>query len=101
MWKQLILALAVADGLAIEARPVAAMPSVRASPIAWRGGYRYRSYSYRGSRSYSPRGSTARSSPLDYPPSSQPTATRRHQWNKYPNQPFYLRGERKSLLILP
>ena len=101
MWKRWISALAVAAGLAIEARAATAMPSVRATPVAWRGGYRYRSNSYRGSRSYSPRGSTARSSPLDYPPLSQPTATRRHQWNKYPNQPFYLRGERKSLLILP
>ncbi len=97
MFARFLLAVAViASPLAVSSAPVAAMPSVRASAVGWRGGYRFR-----GNYIYAPRRSTRRWSPLDYPASTQPEATRRHQWNKYPNQPYYLRGERKSLLILP
>lgn|SRR5487761_1396757 len=107
MSKVAVLSFVLSAGWAIDVQAIAAMPSVRATPVAWRGGFRGRNYSYsgsgggvyRGSRGY--RGSSGKSSPLDYPPSSQPTVSRMHQWNKYPNQPYYLRGERKSLLILP
>lgn len=82
--------------------------AVAAKAVVWRGGYRFRNSparttatAPRGGNYYGYRGSTGRSSALDYPSWTQPYATRINQWNKYPNQPYYLRGERKSLLILP
>ena len=104
MFRRFVLAVVAVGGLAIEAQAVGKAPSIEARSVAWRGGFRARSYAYRGSgsyNSYSSRGNVGRSSPLDYPASTQPAASRRHQWNKYPNQPYYLRGERKSLGILP
>jgi hypothetical protein len=100
MLKKFVVAGVVIAALACEAQ------------AAWRGGYRYRPYrattnsgysgsNYSGSSYSGSRGSSGRTSALDYPPSSQPYASRMHQWNKYPNQPFYLRGERRSLGILP
>lgn len=91
-----------------EAQALDTQPA-RVASVAWRGGYRYRrsaspatpARTYSGYRSSGGRSSGGRSSALDYPGYTQPWATRTHQWNKYPNQPFYLRGERKSLLILP
>lgn len=89
-------------GLAFESEAATSPVGLKTTSVAWRGGYRYRRYSYPASsnNAYS-RGSYGRSSALDYPPSTQPQASRVHQWNKYPNQPYYLRGERKSLGILP
>lgn len=101
MLLRLVLVGVVITGFAVEARQVEAAPAIGAVPVAWRGGYRSRGGYYRGSQRYSPRRAAGRSSPLDYSPSSQPPSTRNHQWNRYPNQPYYLRGERKSLLILP
>ncbi|HQU42734.1 MAG: hypothetical protein B7Z73_13335 [Planctomycetia bacterium 21-64-5] len=109
MLTKLVLATLVVGGLAAEVRATDTPVSVKTQPVVWRGGYRFRSYpartgnfsAYRGSGSYGNRGWTGRTSPLDYPPWTQPYVTRTNQWNKYPNQPYYLRGERKSLLILP
>ncbi|MGH7140143.1 MAG: hypothetical protein ACREHD_30765 [Pirellulales bacterium] len=113
MYTKLVAAVVVASAMAFEAMAFEAAAveaaavegkSPEASTVAWRGGYRYRRYSYSAApaRTYSSyRGSIGRSSTLDYPAYTQPYSTRINQWNKYPNQPFYLRGERKSLLILP
>src|SRR5581483_11393064 len=88
----------------------AAPTSVKVESVAWRGGYRYRrnsppassgSTTSRPASNYGYRSSGGRTSALDYPPYSQPYASRTHQWNKYPNQPYYLRGERRSLGIFP
>ncbi|HVX14944.1 MAG TPA: hypothetical protein VHC22_27385 [Pirellulales bacterium] len=101
--KKLVVMAIVAVGMAGEAQ------AAGVTPVAWRGGYSYRRMSapaastrnYSG-RTYSGnRSSGGRTSALDYPAYTQPDVSRRHQWNKYPNQPYYLRGERKSLLILP
>ena len=104
--KGIALALVLAFPLAVEAGE--RNSAVVAKPVVWRGGYRYRNsppraavVAPRSATNYGYRGSTGRTSALDYPPWTQPEATRRNQWNKYPNQPYYLRGERKSLLILP
>ncbi|HET6882918.1 MAG TPA: hypothetical protein VFI31_22305 [Pirellulales bacterium] len=110
MFSKMLLAAVAVASLTVElsAADVPMFGSV--SPVSWRGGYRYRRYSSSasttrassGARTYSSnRASSGRSSPLDYPAYSQPRSSRQHQWNKYPNQPYYLRGERKSLLILP
>ena len=100
MFRNLAVAGVVIGALACAAE--AAPVSAKIESVAWRGGYRYRSYPASRNHSYNGnRGSSGRTSALDYPPSSQPYATRIHQWNKYPNQPFYLRGERRSLGILP
>jgi hypothetical protein len=99
MFKKLAIAAVVVAMMAVEAQ------AAGVTPVAWRGGYRYRRFSAPATsttKSYSGgRSSSGRSSALDYPSYTQPYATRTHQWNKYPNQPYYLRGERKSLLILP
>ncbi len=104
-FKRLVATAVVAIGMVGEAQAAGVVP------IAWRGGYSYRrmsvpaasARSYTGTgRAYSGnRSSGGRTSALDYPAYTQPDVSRRHQWNKYPNQPYYLRGERKSLLILP
>ncbi|HWB08447.1 MAG TPA: hypothetical protein VG826_04455 [Pirellulales bacterium] len=103
MLKKVVAAGMVLAALVCEAQ--AEPSSAKVETVAWRGGYRYRRSSYpaanRSADSYGYRRSNGRSSALDYPPSTQPYATRINQWNKYPNQPYYLRGERKSLLILP
>lgn len=96
---------AVLLGLAFEAQAKPTAASAKVIQAAWRGGYSYRrsaapSYSNYRSNGYS-RSSGGRTSALDYPPGWLPSASRNHQWNKYPNQPFYLRGERRSLGILP
>jgi hypothetical protein len=93
---------ALMAGLAFESEAATPPSGVKTATVAWRGGYRYRRYSSPSTSSdaYS-RGSYGRTSALDYPSSTQPWASRMHQWNKYPNQPYYLRGERKSLGILP
>ena len=108
MLKIVTLAVLLVAGFALDTQATESQSSPRATPVAWRGGYRWRSYSYGGANSgyrtgnYGYRGGNyGKTSPLDYPPSSQPTISRMHQWNKYPNQPFYLRGERRSLGILP
>ena len=101
MSKKFVAAGVVLAALACEAQAAPA----KAEAVAWRGGYRYRRSSYpassRPAYSYGDRSSSGRTSALDYPSYTQPYSTRIHQWNKYPNQPYYLRGERKSLLILP
>ena len=94
-----LVAIVLCVGIESLAAPPAA--ASKSSLVAARGGYRYRRYSYPGYGGGSYRGSGGRASALDYPPWTQPTASRMHQWNKYPNQPYYLRGERKSLGILP
>lgn len=104
MFTKLVAAAVVVTAMAVEAQAAKGKSPGGISTVAWRGGYRYRRYSYSAApaRTYSSyRGSTGRSSALDYPSYTQPYSTRINQWNKYPNQPFYLRGERKSLLILP
>jgi hypothetical protein len=104
MLKKFVAIAVVLGGLVsdIEAAPAAPMPAPsKTVPVAWRGGYRYRRYSYPAYSGNAYRGSGGRTSALDYPSYSQPTISRNHQWNKYPNQPFYLRGERRSLGILP
>lgn len=99
---RLLAAAAVLAALTVDGRAATPPDGLKTATVAWRGGYRYRRYSYPASSSnaYS-RGSYGRSSALDYPSYTQPQASRMHQWNKYPNQPYYLRGERKSLGILP
>ena len=104
MFTKFVAVVVVAAGMAVEAYGANVRSPNGVTPVAWRGGYRYRRFSYPATtgRSYSGnRTYSGRSSALDYPAYTQPYATRTHQWNKYPNQPYYLRGERKSLLILP
>jgi hypothetical protein len=105
MFKMLVVAGTLCAALVCEVQ--AAPVSAEVQTVAWRGGYRYRRNSSAASsrpvssnRTSGSR-SSGRSSALDYPSYSQPYASRTHQWNKYPNQPFYLRGERRSLGILP
>jgi hypothetical protein len=105
MFKKLVMAGTLCAALVgeVQAAPV----SAKIQTVAWRGGYRYRRYSYPAASRPASSGQTSgyrsngRTSALDYPSYTQPYSTRIHQWNKYPNQPYYLRGERKSLLILP
>jgi hypothetical protein len=111
MLKKLLVVAMVVAPLAVDSYAADLQLPSKVVPAAWRGGYRYRRYStsatttttrnFSGNQSYSSNRNYGRSSPLDYPAYSQPSASRNHQWNKYPNQPYYLRGERKSLGILP
>jgi hypothetical protein len=102
MFKTFAAAGMVLAALACDLR---AEPSTKVEAVAWRGGYAYRRYSSPASNRptyrYGNRRSSGRSSALDYPSWTQPYSTRTNEWNKYPNQPYYLRGERKSLLIFP
>jgi hypothetical protein len=105
MFKTFVVIGAVLIGLVIDVQAKPTTASAKVVPAAWRGGYSYRrsaapAYATYRSNGYS-RSSGGRTSALDYPPGWLPAASRNHQWNKYPNQPFYLRGERRSLGILP
>jgi hypothetical protein len=113
MLAKLVAAAVVTMAIVSDAQASDRQPA-HVTAVAWRGGYRYQRFSYApapartssnyrssGGWSSGGRSSRGRSSPLDYPGYTQPWASRTHQWNKYPNQPYYLRGERKSLLILP
>lgn len=108
MSKRLVAAALILASFPYVAQAGENRSRVAAQSVIWRGGYRFRNSpartaatAPRGWTNNGYRGSTGRTSALDYPPWTQPYSTRINQWNKYPNQPYYLRGERKSLLILP